>query len=89
VDVNGVATVLASRFDPSANAAAYDVSHLITLDSGTLDSGSLPRTTNAVTRYYVVINGEHGSDAVADTTTVTSIGGSCTARAFRSDTMVY
>jgi hypothetical protein len=89
VSALGVATTLASRADQSPDVATYDTNHIITLASGSLDSGSLPQTTNAVTRYYIVIAGEHGANAVADTTTITSIGGVCTARAYRSDTMVY
>ncbi len=89
VAFDGVVTTLATRADQSPNAGAYDISHVITLSSGTLDSGSLPRVLNALERYYVMISGETGADAEVATTVVTEVKGTCVARAYRSSTMVY
>lgn len=89
VEFDGTVTVEASRADQSASVGAYDISHVITLSSGTLDSGSLPITVNATDRYYVVIEGEKGANAIADTTTITEVKGTCTARSYRASTMVY
>lgn len=89
VEFDGAVTVEASRADQSANVGAYDISHVITLASGSLDSGALPILVNATDRYYVVIEGEKGANAVADTTTITEVKGTCTARSYRASTMVY
>lgn len=89
VAFDGAVTTLATRADQSANVGAYDINHVITLSSGSLDSGSLPRTVNTLERYFVVIAGEHGANAVADTTTITEVKGTCTARSYRAETVVF
>ncbi len=89
VDTAGVATIVASKRDPSASVGAYDASHVITLDSGSLDSGTLPHLVDDDAVYYVVVEGEAGANAVANTTVVTSIFGDVIARSYRSSLMVY
>lgn len=88
VAFDGVVTTLATRADQSADVGVYDINHVITLNSVSLDTGSLPRTINATERYYVVIAGEHGANAVADTTTITEVKGTCVARSYRAATVV-
>ncbi len=89
VTMAGVVTSLALRFDQSASVGAYDVSHVINLAVGNVDTGAMPQVVGDSARYYVIIHGESGANAEVDTTVVTGIHGSCIARAYRSSTMVY
>lgn len=89
VDTAGNATVLARRADQSVDAAAYSLTHVITLASGGLDAGTLPRTIDDDFAYYIVVKGETGANAVAGEFGVYSISGDVVARTYRSALMVY
>ncbi len=89
VDSTGTATVVARRRDQSANAAAYNSQHTISLLNGALDAGTLPHTILSTSRYYVVLHGATGANAEADKFGVNSISGTCLARKYRATTMVY
>lgn len=83
VATDGTVTTLASRSDP-VDASTYDTPHTVTLQSGSLDSGTLPRTVDEDFAYYVLIAGETGSNAVANTTAITAIAGDYVARSYRA-----
>ncbi len=89
VSGTGVATVVARREDQSANVAAYNAQHTITLASGALDDGTLPHTVLATDAYYVVLHGATGANAEADKFGVNSVSGTCVARSYRSALMTY
>lgn len=89
VSTAGAATVLARLFDQSGNVATYDASHTIHLASGGLDLGSLPQLVDDDFVYWVVVRGESGVNAIADTTAVTAVLGDVVARSYRSALMTY
>lgn len=89
VDMQGVATVVARRADQSGSAAAYSADHSIVLQNGATDAGAMPETVDANSAYYIVIKGETGANAVAGEFCVTGISGTCVARTYRSELMVY
>lgn len=92
VATDGTATTLASMPDDSANAAAYDISHIFTMVSGAVGvTGTMPQTLSASFAYYLLIEGETGANAVANTLGVTAVFGACTARSFRGSgtSMIY
>ena len=88
VATDGTVTTLATKADAS-NAVTYDSAHTIELNSGTIDSGTMPITINNAFAYYVMIAGETGGNAVANTTAITAIAGECVARTYRSALMFY
>lgn len=83
VSTSGTVTTLATLADASS-AVVYDTSHTITLQNGSLDSGTMPQTVDEDFAYYVLIAGETGANAVANTTVVTAIAGACVARSYRA-----
>ena len=87
-DTAGVATVLAERYDQSASVGVYDADHAVVLASGSLDGGSLPITTNDLHTYWICIEGEHGANAVANTTVVQAVVGVNVARLYRSEMLL-
>jgi hypothetical protein len=90
VDTDGVVTTEAALFDPSASVGAYDVGHLVTLTNGAVGmTGTMPVLVDDDFNYYIVVAGEQGANAVANTTVVTSIFGDCIATVYRSFLMTY
>lgn len=89
VSGTGAVTSLALRRDQSASVGVYDADHTVVLQNGALDSGSMPQVVDASFRYYVVVHGETGANAIANTTLLTSISGSCVATCYRSANMTY
>lgn len=68
VDTSGVVTTHATKADDSADATAYDTPHLVTMSSGTVTTGSMPQTIASGEVYYILVEGEVGAFAVANTT---------------------
>ncbi len=81
---SGGSTTIATSSDAAANAAAYDVPHNTTLDSGTPGS-TLPITVSGSDKYYLLVSGESGANAVADTTGILAISGNGLARTVRTN----
>jgi hypothetical protein len=83
---DGTVTTLATRADPS-NAVVYDQVHTVTLQNGSLDSGTMPILVDDDFAYYVLVAGETGANAVANTTAIRAIAGDCVARTYRASLM--
>ena len=83
VDVTGASTTLASLEDQSANAAAYDTYHLLTLSNGATGmTGTMPQTVASGSVYYLVVQGEQGANAVAGALSIRAVLGSGVTRSF-------
>lgn len=78
VDEAGDVTVVQAKADASANFAAFDVPHAVTMNSG-----ALPYTNASSDVHFVRVIAEGGVSGVADTTRLTSVNGLSTARSFR------
>lgn len=80
----GVRSVIADAVDGSASAAAYDVSHVVTLNDSTDTLGThlMPFTVTG-DPLYVEIHGEHGANAVDSTLRLNSIFGQSVSVAVR------
>lgn len=89
VNAQGVAVVVARRFDHAADVTAYNTDHAIQLLNGSLDAGTLPHTVGSNDAYYIVLKGETGANAVASEYCVTAVSGTCVARSYRSSLMTY
>ncbi len=90
VSGTGVATVIASRADQSANVTVYNSDHSITLSTGASGmTGTMPHTVSSSSAYYVVVTGETGANAEADKFGIRSISGAVVARSYRSALMTY
>jgi hypothetical protein len=83
VDVTGAPTTHATREDQSANAAAYDTYHLLTLSNGASGmTGTMPQTVASGSVYYLVVQGETGGNAVAGALAIRAALGSGITRSF-------
>jgi hypothetical protein len=90
VDTDGTVTTIAALEDQSASVGAYDVAHSVTLTNGASGmTGAMPALIDDDFCYYVVVAGEAGANAVANTTVITSIFGDCIATVYRSALMTY
>lgn len=86
-DVEGTLTTLATRTDQSGSTGAYEAPHFILLQSGSLDSGSMPILATDEP-LYVIVSGETGANSIAGLE-IGSITGNVTARSYRTDLAIY
>lgn len=93
VDGGGNVTTVASLADAAVagtGAGEYDQIHSVVLQNGASGmTGTLPHTVLSGHRYCVMVAGETGANAVANTTAVLGLFGDCVARSYRSAAMVY
>lgn len=85
--IDGTLTTLASTTDSSGSAAAYETSHNVLLDSGTVTFGAMPILATVNPLYCVVI-GESGGSAVVGLE-LSSLTGNITARSYRGAEAVF
>lgn len=93
VDGGGNVTTVASLADAApagTGAGEYDQIHTVVLQNGASGmTGTLPHTVLSGHVYCVMVAGETGADAVANTTAVRGLFGDCIARSYRAASMVY
>ena len=82
-DVNGNVVVAGTQVDTSANAAAYDAAHTVTLSLGPGLSIGLNET------YYVRLRAEGPTNSIANRTRVYMITGTGLARSYRGSNEIY
>jgi hypothetical protein len=84
VSTSGTVTTLATLADASS-AVVYDTSHTLTLQNGAVGmTGTMPQLVDEDFAYYVLVAGEAGGDAVANTTVIRAVAGTCVARSYRA-----
>jgi hypothetical protein len=93
VDGGGVVTTIAAIADAApagVGAGGYDTVHSVVLQNGAAGmTGTMPHTVLSGQAYYILVAGETGGDAVANTTAITAVFGTAVARSYRASTMVY
>jgi hypothetical protein len=85
--LDGTLTTLAVKVDPSASTGVYEAPHYVVLQTGSLDSGAMPRLATDEP-LYIVVTGEAGADAIGGLE-IGSITGNITARSYRGDLAIY